>query len=411
MIRNLGKKEFRRLDIIIGLLLGTIIIGGILTITHAIESGYHFVDDHELIRIEQAVIKKVSFKDTLNQWLKIDMNVRFRPLYWLERIGMGYLFGCNLLAFNIWTTIKGIFAFTFLYVSARLMKYNRCISIIFPMIIMLGPQFTPWYRSANQESTGVLLCAAALMVLAIQYHSKKYTSWIYNLILTVLSVLMGLVKESFTLFMLIVPILKMWLEYWDDTDISCMNTNRKRRLIKIFKENALWYICILIAFIVNIYIILFYVGVDKVGYAGFHRDTGIMQYVMGIKSSLLYNMRYYTLLAGIIVFMIILCLQLIEKHDIKKYLSLCVILTCAMAIQLIAHAKSGMWERYLFPYIIAYMLLVLIGYRIFENSYYRSVIYILLLVALLWKTIPIAIENTQNYAESGEETQAFLNIF
>ena len=40
-------------DAVIALLMGTLIIVGILGAARTIGSGYHFLDDHELIRIEQ----------------------------------------------------------------------------------------------------------------------------------------------------------------------------------------------------------------------------------------------------------------------------------------------------------------------------------------------------------------------
>jgi hypothetical protein len=40
-------------DAVIAVALGTLIIVGILGVARTIWSGYHFLDDHELIRIEQ----------------------------------------------------------------------------------------------------------------------------------------------------------------------------------------------------------------------------------------------------------------------------------------------------------------------------------------------------------------------
>ena len=41
-------------DAVIAVALGTLIIVGILGVARTIWSGYHFLDDHELIRIEQS---------------------------------------------------------------------------------------------------------------------------------------------------------------------------------------------------------------------------------------------------------------------------------------------------------------------------------------------------------------------
>ncbi len=47
-------------------------------------------------------------------------------------------------------------------------------------------------------------------------------------------------------------------------------------------------------------------------------------------------------------------------------------LVCAMVLQLVAHAKSQMWERYLFPYIIAYALYLFFGISHFEKDKFQE---------------------------------------
>lgn len=397
-------------DAVIALLMGTLIIVGILGAARTIWSGYHFLDDHELIRIEQSARQGQSLARTLNSWLRQDITWRFRPFYWVERVCLGYLFGSNLTAWNIWTAVKGIIAFALLYLTARFLKQNRVISAFFPMVIMLGVQFTPWYRSANQESTGVLLCAAALCLIAAQYYKKEYKSLCYNIPIVILVVLSGLVKESFTLFMPVFPALKLWLEYWDGCDEKWMKTRRKGRFLGLLKENVVTYSLILLATLINVCTILFKVGVDNVSYAGFHNGTSIGQYWDGIKISLFQYMKWDTLTAGIILFMVVLCYQLIEKYKIRKYLSLCLILFCAMGVQLVAHAKSGMWERYLFPYIFGYAILfVLLGYEIFKKDVFRSKVYLAVLAVLLYATVPGSMRAARDYAKAGEWVQEYFD--
>ena len=101
--------------------------------------------------------------------------------------------------------------------------------------------------------------------------------------------------------------------------------------------------------------------------------------------------------------MILLCYQLVEKYNIWRYVSLCIILFCTMGIQLVAHAKSEMWGRYLFPYIIAYALLfVLLGNYIFRKDRFRNSIYQAVLLVLLILTVPGAVREARDYAKDGE---------
>lgn len=398
------------IDTAIGILLGSVTVVGILFVAQTIWSGYHFLDDHELIRIEQAASQGQPLIMTMNRWICNDLWWRFRPFYWVERVTAGYLFGSNLTAWNIWTAIKGVLAFALLYETARFLKYNRVISAVFPMVIMLGVQFTPWYRSANQESTGVLLCAMALCLISAQYYHKEYNKAQYNIPIIITVILSGLVKESFTLFMPVFTALKVWLEYWDGCDASWKGTRQKGKLIRLLKENIVVYGAILFAMCINIYMILFKVGVDNVSYAGFHKETGLVQYLRGIQASLLDYMKWDTLTAAVLLFMVILCYQLIEKYNIRKYLSLCAIMFCAMGIQLVAHAGSGMWGRYLFPYIIAYaFVFVLLGYRIFEKDVFRSKIYLIVLLGLLCITVPATARSARDYAKTGEWVKEYFD--
>ena len=176
------------------------------------------------------------------------------------------------------------------------------------------------------------------------------------------------------------------------------------------KENSITYVLILLAMLVNVYMILFKVGVDHVSYAGFHKDTGLGQYFQGIRTSLLQNMKWNTIIAGLLLFMVLLCYQLIERYNIRKYLSLCVLMFGAMCVQLVAHARSGMWERYLFPYVIAYaFLFVLLGYRIFEKDRFRSKIYVVVLLLLLVNTVPGSVRAARDYAKTGEWVAEYFN--
>ena len=86
VMQAMGKRTVRRnkvvwQDAVIAILFGTIIVAGILCVARTIWSGYHFLDDHELIRMEQSFSQGMSLHDLLRAWIKNDMNQRFRPLY------------------------------------------------------------------------------------------------------------------------------------------------------------------------------------------------------------------------------------------------------------------------------------------------------------------------------------------
>lgn len=399
------REDIGWIDYIIALTLAILFIYGILQKSGTITSGYHLADDHELIRMEFGFKNGSALGQSIIGWVVGDFHWRYRPLYWVERVLGSFFLGSELLYWNYYTAIKGILSFVLLYFTARYFRYGRMVSALLPCVVMLGAQFTPWYRSANQENTGLLLVAFVLCMISVQAFHQKYTAGYYNALIIIGAVLCGLVKESFTLFMPVFIAVKFWLEYWEDG-----KEIRKGDFLRCLKNNAVTYGIIILAMLVNIGMILFRVGVDKVSYAGFSKDTPLWVYKQGVKASLFVYMKQYTYAGILIFFLAVVCYRAIEKKDIKKYICLGMISVCAMGIQLIAHAKSGMWERYMIPYMVAYAVaFVLLAYRFFEKDRIQKLVFYAILFWLVGGGIKTAYENSVSYAEDGRNTNQFLN--
>ena len=393
------------LEHIVVLVIGVTLIGGILYKTGTISSGYHFLDDHELIRIEYSLKEQqVTVFEGIRSWQLNDLSWRFRPLYWVERVAGTAIMGSSLFYWNCYKAVQGIFTFYLLYFTARYLKNKWHSSFLFAAIIMLGEQFMPWYRSANQENTGLFLCALTLWLIALQYHRKKYTAAGYNILICLSAIACGLVKESFTIFMPVFPAMMFWLEYCRE-DMA----GSKGYWKKCLKRNGLAYTVILFGFAVNVYFIAFRVGVDKVGYAGFDESTGLKQYYYGIRDSLLVFLKWYTLVGILLIAAVILCYQLIEKEKRKFYIGLALISGYIIGTQLAAHAKSLMAGRYIIPAIVGYgLLFILLGYQIFEKDRFRRKVYLTVLVVLLLLEVPAAVKNARDYTYDGRLIGQFL---
>ena len=80
MEMNKRETKVTWLDVILALLAGTVIVAGILCIAQTIWSGYHFLDDHELFRIEQSANQGQPLLTTVKAWILNDLRVRYRPL-------------------------------------------------------------------------------------------------------------------------------------------------------------------------------------------------------------------------------------------------------------------------------------------------------------------------------------------
>lgn len=382
--------------------LGFVLMFGILIRSGTLKSGYHFMDDHELIRMEYTLEHSdQSVPSLMHAMINNDFHWRFRPFYWVERVGCTAIFGSDLYLWNIYTGIKGVLAFALLVLTAGKLKFGRIISLLFASVIMFGPQFTPWYRSANQENTGLLLCALVLWLISVQYHKGKYNGKLRNAAIVLSIILCGLVKESFTLCMPAFIAFKFWLEYTETPG---------DKFLKCLRRNWGVYASVAAAFLCNVAWIMFRVGVDNVSYAGFQEGTRLSEYLDGIWYSLTVFLKQYSITGIVLLALLIFGCFFIEKNMRKKYAGFALIGCYVMGIQLVAHAKSLMWERYLIPFIIGYaMVFILLGYKIVKKSL-LGVIYVGALVVLLAVQAPTAYEEARGYAYTGQMVADFLKF-
>ena len=155
--------------------------------------------------------------------------------------------------------------------------------------------------------------------------------------------------------------------------------------------------------------ILFRVGVDNVSYARFQEGIRLSEYLDGIWYSLTVFLKQYSVTGIVLLALLIFGCFFIEKNMRKKYAGFALIGCYVMGIQLVAHAKSLMWERYLIPFIVGYaMVFILLGYKMVEES--LGVIYVGVLIVLLAVQAPTAYEKARGYAYTGQMVNSFLKF-
>lgn len=391
-------ENFTWQETILILLVAFVMMFGLLYKLGTLTSGYHFLDDHELIRMQVAFEDgRQSIGSTMKAWMTNDLSWRFRPFYWVERVILAFLFGSNMLYWNCYTAIKGVITFCLLYCTARYLKCNPVISALYTGLILYGAQFTPWYRSANQESTGLLLCALTMCLIAAQAHYKRYQSIPYNLFIVISAILCGLVKESFMLMMPAFMAMKFWMEYQE---------NPQKKLWECLKSNWITYGIIGVAFLTDVLVLLFGVGVDQVSYAGFHTETSVAEYWQGIVISYKYYLRWYVDAALVLMVLLIIGAG---KKNWKKYWGYGLIGGYVLVVQLVAHAKSGMWERYIIPWIVGYSaVFVILGFKMLQHTKICIWIYFMILCGVLYIEAPITLSKCRDYTYQGQMTAVFF---
>lgn len=72
---------FKWLEFCVILGVGFVLIVGILYKSGAVKSGYHFTDDHEVVRMEMAFEAGANPGEQMDAWIQNDLRWRFRPFY------------------------------------------------------------------------------------------------------------------------------------------------------------------------------------------------------------------------------------------------------------------------------------------------------------------------------------------
>lgn len=109
------------------------LVFGVVTVTGTLTSGFHLVDDWEFAQyIDWMKLDHLSLWDCLRESVSFDLTLRFRPLYYINRILMAYVFGINLTAMSVVKAAEIVVALAMLYYCARQMKCNMFYAALFP---------------------------------------------------------------------------------------------------------------------------------------------------------------------------------------------------------------------------------------------------------------------------------------
>lgn len=354
----------------------------LLLCTRTLTSGYHLLDDHEIIRSAArfqsgAYTWKTIFQKGLLTYF--DSGIRFRPLYLTLRMLRVYVLGTNYVAWSILVGAEIVLCILSAYYIMRNMKVNGVLSALTAALIVTGDQGEIWWRLGPQEPTGLLLFL--LCMLFIQRY-EKIPKLRTAVCIIILGFLTAASKESFTLLLPVLVIFGIGYDLWLNED----GLFWKKVGASIYK-NKLIILLFAVNFCINMYVIIFKIGVLSVEYAGIDVSQGVAGYINMIGRMLSEsNMRVYILLcAGALVLGLISLVQKGQK-GIKNFLRKNGILLLSFlgisAAELILYARSGMFGRYFVPYTagVCFFSTVLISEKV-EKRIYKQ-IYAVIALAL-----------------------------
>jgi hypothetical protein len=302
-----------------------------LLITGTLTSGYHFVDDHEIIRMKND-LKSASLNNVTKAWVKEDLfvNTRFRPLYYIHRVIEARVMGSD---FTLWSVYNGFLyclALVFLYLGTRRLKFTVGESVVILIITFIGPQCSILWRLGPGESLGMVFLGLAFYFMTASLTGKNFL--VKNLLFILFLILSSLTKESLLIIVPSMVIFKIWNEK------LYFGTTLKESIIK----NLLLILPLLVV-AAEVYYIKKYVGI---GYSGL--DGKLSESILGIFSTALHFIKTYLNL--VIVALILLFSALFFKKKLPGInLPAIVFFILIIVPNMILYAKSGLVERYLLP--------------------------------------------------------------
>ena len=377
-----------------------------LHFTGTLYAGYHFIDDHKILEIS-SYLKNFSVLQTFKDYITADLAIRFRPLYFVYYISEIALIGPNFFALFVFSGILATLTFSIFYFASKKLDFSFLESIIFVFIIFLGNQSAIWWRLGTNEPIGMLFVALAFFFMANSFDKKKLHYRQYNLFFCLSLILASLCKES---FIIIIPAFVFFkvLNEKKIFEIS-LKASLKNNWLSIFP---------LIIMTIELLLIKFVIGTNKIGYAGLTASS--TEFIQGVKN-IVFNKDslWYLIILLTILFILYLVSMFFDqdknkRNRIQQIASLkLLLLNTGFALLIILpnifmYAKSGMLERYLVPTTLGFSFLVVTLVKLTKVSIikYLSILIILVFLSISFnnaKTSAIA------FTADGKEVNAFLS--
>lgn len=378
-----------------------------------LNSGYHLIDDHELITIKDQIDNN-GFYSALTTRMAFDISYRFRPTYWLVRMIQIALMGTNFTLWHFFYTVLSIITLFTSYLFARRMQCPVLISLLFVYSLIYGQQMAIVWRLGPQENIGLLLLMTTLLFLK-RYSKRGEKKYLF--VLFCLISLLGGAKES---FLVLLPLLPFFLFYF------CKQTEEisdQFGVLVFIKKYFVLCLFIFTVFLVAVFILVNVSGVNKISYAGIDTSYTLHDYYLIFKNFYSYALHSY--FQSFIIFFVILGVSiiyiLIRKTEVVQWKTVIFdsiffsfVFIYIVFTQMIVHAKSGIFERYYIPITFGFSFLIIIGgyslyKQLFQIEWMRIIPYLIsfLLVIILSKGYN-AFNDAKNYALDGYYTAEFM---
>jgi len=401
------KRTTRAQEYFIVFIIFVILVFGFLAFSGTLFSGFHFTDDHQIVRINDH-LKYNDFCQVAKGVISNDLNMRFRPVYFLLTVLQTQLFGINFTLWYIYNGFLAIFCAFFLYLFARMANFSFGQSLFFSFFTLLGPQATIWWRLGPSETQGMFFLALSLFFLAKSVYGHRYKA-VYNLAFVFSLIISSLCKESFIVLIPAILFWKIWL-YSSRNKVSFLEGVYKN----LFSTGFL-----MLVMVIELYIIIVLVGANKLGYAGVDRNIDLFRVFGKSMHSIITKAPFILALFGMFLIMESrlnnnqkFSIYNIFKVFIDNFLKIIILFSLIFFPQAFLYNKTGFWDRYWLPVFLAFSFLVVYLQREIDRSggisYFLKKIFVILLIIMLWFKVEPTINIAKAVANEGVATNSFL---
>lgn len=362
-------KNHRVIEGIVVTLLFAAMVLGVTIGTGAMFSGWHFVDDHEIL--EWMLPIRNGEKTALEELLYLlpeDYGNRFRPLYYPIRFLTFLVLGDNLVIYEVLKSLEAILGMVLLYYVGKTCGGSACTSLAFSLLSMTGYQSAIWWKLGPQEPQGVLYFALGMLLLNAYLKCGKrwiaVLSWVSLLI-------MSNWKES---YICLFPFVILYVLY---RGMPAEGTLWERIRSGIRSHWAYITACA-VTCIVEVTLIVVLVGTNNSSGAGVSSSIGIRTILDSYWYAFSHDLKYYY-----VVTLIIMAILLTYWTDLKAMWLEIILFLSFLLPQLLIYGKEAMAERYIIPSSIGYSLFyVIVVFRKGILNGKRKLVYELALLAL-----------------------------
>jgi hypothetical protein len=334
-------KPALKYEVVLSLAIFALFWGGFLAYSGTLTSGYHLIDDWELLTITES-LQQSNVLTVIVDTTRTDLMIRFRPLFYAERVFALWVLGFNITGLSVIFLALAILTSTLLYLFIRKLGFGALGSFLFVLLTFVGHQAAIWWRVGTAEPFGMLWFALGLLFMAKVCQAGRWSPRLHTLVALAGFILAALTKEPFIVLLPVVCLAWVML-YYRHQDVSVFDAVR---------ACAVPVITLAVTCAGALAAIFFITGTSTMGYVGVDSQSLSVRTVWETLKSLVGFSNGYWVIALLVVLAIVLLISLRNGVQFPVMVELaCVALLVLLSTtsQAVIYAKSNITERYLIP--------------------------------------------------------------